>query len=198
MIEPPPGQSPKAWIRETALAQRRSLTDRAARSAAIAQRVLPELDHHHQTPLVYVGVRDEVETDSILDHTLHQFGNVVVPYCLPGNELGLFRLEDLGELERGAFGIREPREELRANRLVGPQDISLALIPGVAFDHTGNRIGYGKGYFDRLLMQLPDDCRQIGLAFDCQLFAEIPVETHDIPMHQIITETQTIVCSPAD
>lgn len=147
--------------------------------------------------LVYVSIREEVVTHGILQRTLELSGEVIVPYCLPANELGLFRLLHHSELEIGAYAIPEPAERLRAEREIHPQRLDVVLVPGAAFDERGNRIGYGKGYFDRLLSKLRPDCLKIGLAFDCQLFEEIPAQEHDIPMDWIMTPSRTIICGSA-
>lgn len=185
----------KASLRRDVLARRRALPDRAARSETIGQRFLAEFPPaDYQTHLVYVSVRDEVETGWLLENALRMQGRIVVPYCLPGNQLGLFQLEAMQELHRGAYGIREPEERLREERIVRPEALDLVVMPGVAFDAHGNRLGYGKGYFDRLLAQLRPDCVRIALAFDCQLVEEIPAQSHDVPVNVILTETQRIDC----
>ncbi|QDU77710.1 putative 5-formyltetrahydrofolate cyclo-ligase [Bremerella volcania] len=187
--------SEKNDIRRQAIARRQALNDGGQRSDAICRRLFEEFPFHEDsTWMVYVSVRNEVKTMGILREVLLRRGQVVVPYCLADNQLGLFLLTDLQELERGTFGISEPIAELRAERTISPETIDTLVMPGVAFDRRGNRIGYGKGYFDRLLHQLRSDCRKIALAFDCQIFADIPTEPNDLPVDHLITETQSIRC----
>lgn len=190
--------SDKNDIRRQALARRQALDDGSQRSDVIHRRLLAEFPIREDTTwLIYVSLRNEVKTMGILEEVLQKKGQVVVPYCLSNNELGLFLLSDLQQLEQGSFGIREPIAALRAERTVSPDTLDIVVMPGVAFDRRGNRIGYGKGYFDRLLKKLRGDCTKVGLAFDCQIFAEIPIEEHDLPVDHLITETQSIRCSEA-
>ncbi len=189
------GSSDKNGIRREAIQRRKALDDCALRSDTISKRLLQEFPPNTgSTWLVYVSVRDEVRTFGILEKLLVQAGRVIVPYCLSDNTLGLFELTDMNQLERGSFGIREPIAALRADRAVSPDTIDTVIMPGVAFDRRGNRIGYGKGYFDRLLERLRGDCRIVGLAFDCQIFSNIPTEAHDLPVNHLVTETQLIHC----
>ncbi|MHC2069563.1 5-formyltetrahydrofolate cyclo-ligase [Bremerella sp. T1] len=190
-----PPANEKAAIRRDAIARRQSLSDLAERSLEIQRRFMAEFPWATGAmPLVYVHVRQEVETKRIIEDALHTIGHVAVPYCLPDNRLGLFQLKSEIELVAGAFGILEPREVLRKDRVVDPQTLDCLVMPGVAFDENGNRIGYGKGYFDRLLADVRPDCRKIGLAFDCQIYPNVPAESHDIPVDLLVTETRTIDC----
>ncbi|MEW4563428.1 5-formyltetrahydrofolate cyclo-ligase [Bremerella sp. JC770] len=186
----------KNEIRRLAIARRQALDDAEPRSEAIGRRLFEEFPIGKEANwLVYVSVRKEVQTMNILEYVLRERGQVVVPYCLADGQLGLFRLTELEQLETGAYGIREPIAALRAKRTASPESIDTIVMPGVAFDRRGNRIGYGKGYFDRLLPRLRDDCTKIGLAFDCQVFPEVPSEPHDVPVDHLITETQSFRCS---
>ena len=99
-------------------------------------------------------------------------------------------LENMDELSVGMYKILEPRVELRslAEKRVQPPELDLVMTPGVAFDRTGARMGHGKGYYDKLLQHAPLDAPLVALAFECQLFPEIPTAAHDIFMGRIITE----------
>jgi 5-formyltetrahydrofolate cyclo-ligase len=112
-----------------------------------------------------------------------------VPYC-EADELELFQLEHLDELAPGAMGILEPRLELRRcfDRKVVPVDLDLIVTPGLAFDRRGGRLGYGKGYYDRLLHQIRADATKLAVCFECQLVPEIPLLPHDIRMDVLVTE----------
>ena len=145
--------------------------------------------------LMFASVRDEIPTLDSIARTIDSGLAVAVPYCQDGT-LQLTLLKDKCELEAGAYGILELRQQLRSDplRRVGPQQIDFAIVPGLGFDRNGGRIGYGKGYYDRLLPQLPTDCPKVGLAYDCQLVENIPVESHDQRMDVIVTPTQTIDC----
>jgi 5-formyltetrahydrofolate cyclo-ligase len=112
-----------------------------------------------------------------------------VPYCVD-DELELFHLEDLDELEVGMYKILEPRCDLRdvETKRVAPDELDLIMVPGVAFDRYGGRTGHGKGYYDKLLQHARRDAPLVALAFECQLFDEIPTQSHDVYMDKVITE----------
>ncbi len=114
---------------------------------------------------------------------------LIVPYC-EQNDIVPFRLRTLDELEPGCMGIPEPKKSLRqeSGRIVDPQNIELVLVPGLAFDASGNRLGRGAGYYDRFLARLRPSTVLIGLAFECQVFESVPVEPHDRPVDFVVTE----------
>ena len=96
----------------------------------------------------------------------------------------------MDELAVGMYKILEPRAELRsiASKRFQPEQLDLVMVPGVAFDRTGARMGHGFGYYDKLLQHARADAPLIALAFECQLFPQIPTQAHDIFMDRIITE----------
>ncbi len=89
-----------------------------------------------------------------------------------------------------ALGILEPKPELRgrAATTLDAKDLDLIIAPGLAFDRRGGRLGYGKGYYDKLLRQVRGDATKLAVGFECQLFAEVPVLPHDVRMDIIVTE----------
>jgi 5-formyltetrahydrofolate cyclo-ligase len=126
---------------------------------------------------------------------------LVLPMVL-GNRQGL-ALYVIEELERdvapGYCGILEPQP--RRTRAVAPETLELALIPGVAFDLRGGRLGLGAGFYDRLLSQLPRGIPMVGLAFDFQVIPRLPLQPHDILLDAIVTESRVIwgtSCSQGD
>jgi 5-formyltetrahydrofolate cyclo-ligase len=184
------GKDLKQAIRQQAQANRREQVDKDAVSRMIWQRLasLPEYGRAG-TVMGYVHMRDEVRTRSFLPEILKHGKRLVVPYCV-GDELALFCLRDLDELALGTFGILEPKPELQAqaDRRIDVGQIDLVMVPGVAFDRRGGRVGHGKGYYDRLLRRARPDTALVGVAFECQLFAEIPMQPHDVFMDKVITE----------
>lgn len=180
----------KKAIREAAHANRRNQLDKDAVSEAIVARfmLLPEFENAH-TVMFYVDVRDEVRTRHALPKALQSNKRIVIPYCVDG-ELELFHLESMDELELGMYKILEPKAELRSvpEKRLGPSDLELIMVPGVAFDKHGGRTGHGKGYYDKLLEHAPASTPLIALAFECQLFPEIPCAAHDIYMDKVVTE----------
>jgi 5-formyltetrahydrofolate cyclo-ligase len=180
----------KTAIRTAAHAARKAQPDKEAVSARITDRVM-EMPQYRDAHCVmwYVDVRDEVRTRHVLPEALTQGKKVVVPYCVDG-ELELFWLESMDELELGMYRILEPRAELRSvqEKKVLPQELDFVMVPGVAFDREGGRTGHGKGYYDKLLQHARPDAPLVALAFECQLFPEIPMQPHDIFMDAVVTE----------
>lgn len=178
----------RAEARQRLLAQQ----GRDELSHAIGQQVrtIPGMDQAG-TVMTYVHAREEVRTiEPLIVPWLH-FKRIVIPYVV-GEQLSLFWLRDLQELAPAAFGILEPLPALRneKKRQVLPEELEYILVPGMAFDLRGGRLGHGKGFYDRLLAQVPPTTIRIGLAFETQIFDRIPCQPHDVRMHWIVTEQQ--------
>ena len=184
--------SAKSTIRQVCLQRRREQPDRVALSKTIC-RMLWELQEWQagKRVLLYIGVRSEVGTETAIDRAWAEKKRLAVPYC-DGPQLRLCQIEAWSDVEPGAFGIPEPRPQLReaaAGRNWQPTDADLVVLPGVAFDTLGNRLGHGRGYYDRLLATLrPGACR-VGLAFDCQVVPRLTAEPHDQQVDVLITES---------
>ena len=180
----------KQRIRGLAFAGRRTQERKEELSRQIMARMMALREYEHAaTVMFYVHVRSEVRTRFAIEAALNSSKRIVVPYCA-GDDLELFRLEAMEELEIGTFGILEPLERLRnlPDRKVDVRELDLILVPGVAFDRHGGRLGHGKGYYDKLLRNCRPDTSLVALAFECQLFPKIPTEEHDVFMDKVITE----------
>jgi 5-formyltetrahydrofolate cyclo-ligase len=186
-------QALKQAIREQAHAARNALPDKDERSARVCERLvtLPEY-RAARTVLYYVDVRSEVRTRNYLQTALGHNKRIVVPYCV-ADELELFLLTGMDQLAVGMYRILEPRPELRAlpQFKVAVGELDLIVVPGVAFDRQGGRLGHGKGYYDKLLEHARPDTPLVALAFECQLFPRIPMQEHDIYMDKVVTEDAT-------
>ncbi len=180
----------KQQIRRLAFADRQAQESKDENSRQIMARLtaLPEYENS-TTVMFYVDVRSEVRTRFAIEAALNSGKRVVVPYCV-GDDLELFRLKAMTDLEIGTFGILEPLDRLRKlpNWKADVRELDLILIPGVAFDRHGGRLGHGKGYYDKLLRNARADTPLVALAFECQLFPKIPTEKHDVFMDMVITE----------
>ena len=181
----------KHHIRATAHLRRLHLQDGPRLSRLIIDRLtaLPEYGAA-ETVLCYVSFRTEVATHDFLVRMLADGKQVVVPYC-EADRLELFRFNDFADLSPRTLGILEPKAELRArdDRRVGVEEIDLFVIPGLAFDREGGRLGYGKGYFDGLLKLARPDALLAAVAFECQLFDTVPVLPRDVRVDAILTES---------
>lgn len=192
--------SDKRAIRARLLLQRRTLSpeERRTKCEAIARRLLTSSEFRAaETVHSYLASKAEVQTQEIIEEALRLKKRVVVPIVEPKtNGLTLSVLTDshLSQLQPGPFGILELRPEFR--KAIDPKEVDLWLIPGVAFDEAGNRLGFGGGYYDRLLSGTSG--RKIGLAFEFQIVHRLPIEPTDHPIDLIITETRTIDCKGED
>lgn len=138
----------------------------------------PEFQKAH-TVLAYHALPDELPTQAFLQ----QWANGKRLYLprVNGDELDILPYSP-ESLHKGAFSILEPD----GNEYTDVDTLDLIIVPAVAFDRRGNRLGRGKGFYDRLLQKAK--CPKIGIAYHFQLLDEIPAESHDIPMDKIITE----------
>ena len=186
----------KKQLRERAHAARNAQENKDTLSRRICETfaALPEYGAA-RTVLFYVDVRSEVRTRDYLVTALTHGKKIVVPWCNEGGELELFHLAAMEELAVGMYKILEPRVELRRlpAKVVDVKEIDLVMVPGVAFDRRGARMGHGKGYYDKLLERRRPETPLVALAFECQLFPEIPTDAHDVFMDKIITETTVYV-----
>lgn len=178
----------KDELRRIALAARRALSPdmAAAKSAVIAERVR-SLKAFREAPCVlsYVASKDnEVDTRALIDGALREGRPVLVPVTKPRGVMIWSALRDWDDLAESRFGLFEPRAE--SLRPMTPPPGSVCLVPGIAFNEDGYRIGYGGGYFDRFLAGF--DGISIGLAFREQLYPLWTPEPCDIPVQLLVTD----------
>ncbi len=190
MSSPADPRSLKQEIRKQGLARRKAQPEKDQASRAICERFasLPAYEAA-DTVMLYVHMRDEVRTQEFLPEAIASGKRVIVPYCVE-NELELFRLESMDELEIGTWGILEPRILLRGmpTKRAEPREIDVIIVPGVAFDRRGGRLGHGRGYYDRLLQHVRPDATLAGVCYESQLFPEVPMLEYDVFMNHVLTE----------
>lgn len=167
---------------------RRSLTDEYISNASdiITKKILALPCYRSaKTIMAYMSAFREVKTDAIItDACINK--RLVVPI----SDTTTFSIipsviNDINDIVKGAYGIREPKEI----QPISPNLIDIALIPGIAFDKSGNRLGFGKGYYDKFLAEF--NGIKIGLCYDFQLHSTIPHDEHDVKMDMIITEVNS-------
>ena len=140
------------------------------------------------TILFYCSFDCEADTAEIIKNALLAGKKIIIPK-VEGKCLKLFYINNYEtDLKTGAFGIMEP--DVEKCMPADPTDIKAAVIPGICFDKNFNRIGYGGGYYDRIIPMLRLDVKKIALAFDLQMVEEIPVFSHDKEVDIIITESK--------
>lgn len=178
-----------------ALRQRRDeLTRRDERSAAICERVRGMARYHAASVLhCYLPIRSEVDTRPLIGAALAAGKRIIVP-VVAGADLEHAWLTSLAneEMDIGSFGTAQPR--LLQPAALGAWD--MVLVPLLGFSRDGYRLGYGKGYYDRLLTATPH-IPALGIAFAAQEVAHLPHEAHDIALHTIVTEDEVITVGSA-
>lgn len=184
----------KVWWRARIREQRRQL-DPAWRDRASAQ-ILAHVEtlpvfQRARTFHTYVALPFEVDTHELIRRLLSRGQQVAVPKVERDNALHQFFITDLSALQAGVLGILEPVPEMSRRATLAQFD--LIIVPGLAFDHAGNRLGAGKGYYDRFLAQVT--APKIALAFAFQIVENIPIAEHDQRVDMIVTEEGLIVCS---
>ncbi len=136
-----------------------------------------------KTVMVYISAFKEPSTIEIIRDALNRGKRVIAPISDTETEtITLSYLDDINDLKKSAYGIFEPS-------VIKPADaaaIDFILVPGLAFDKRGNRMGFGKGYYDKLLCHTAAE--KTALCYGFQLLDEIPSDEHDVPMNTIITE----------
>lgn len=165
--------------------------EREAAAEAVARRIaaLPELAAARLV-LGYCARSEEIDPFPALVRLRAQGARIAYPRVTGPGTLDLHEIGDERELEFGSFSIREPVPH--APR-VAPGDVDAVIVPGVAFDAKGRRMGYGGGFYDRLLPQLPPGCPRIAIAFDEQVVDEVPADTHDQGVDLVVTPSRIIV-----
>ena len=151
-----------------------------------------------QNIMFYVATRSEVQTEEMIKASIKMGKKIFIPVILTNCiDLTPSRLIDFDrELEKGKKGILEPKKEYQ--RLFPPKNIDLIILPGIAFDPFGNRIGRGLGYYDNFLKKVSPSTKLTALAFEMQIMKKLPSQEKDIPVHKIITEERIITSVSRD
>lgn len=188
----------KGIVRKEALGIRNAmkLEEVMKKSLAITKQILA-LDKFNTSHVVmcYMNFKNEVMTEKLIATSIKEGKRVLIPKVEAFSKglrvMSAVEIHNpLEDLEIGTYGILEPKEHCKA---ISPEEIDLVVVPGAAFDHHKNRIGYGGGYYDRFLQRIREDCLKIGIAFDNQIYNELPVEEHDVTLDMILTESFKIV-----
>lgn len=174
---------------------RNEQVDKEALSRVICDRVIANPVYRQaETVMWYSHCRSEVRTRAALLRELTTAKRIVVPYCTKDrhghNKLGLWWLEQGSELVPGMWGILEPPKQRwqETDKAIAAEQLDCVVVPGVAFDRNGGRLGNGGGYYDRLLSGVRVDTLLIGVCFESQLVKQVVSEEHDVTMDRVITE----------
>lgn len=141
---------------------------------------------------IYLGFGSEIDTMSYIQDFINDGKHIFIPRTdIKTKKMEAVEITSLDGLKENKYGILEPdnnKEEFYKNNL------DLIILPGVAFDHSGRRVGYGGGYYDRYLEDIDKRIIKVALIYDFQLLENVPAEEHDIKADYIITETMSIKC----
>jgi len=150
--------------------------------------------HKCETVMFYLAMPDEVQTDLLIKDALKRGKRVCVPLLgEKDGEMAAAMIANLDDLVVGKYGLRMP--DPYRSKLILPASIQMVVVPAVAFDWDGNRLGLGAGYYDRFLPEAINSVF-IGMAWECQLTGKLPNEEHDVQMQYVLTEKSCISCNP--
>lgn len=188
-------KSKKIEIRRSTFARREALSkeELSEKSAAIMERLFDFANFlEARIVLFYMSYNNEVDTEPMIRRALDIEKVIALPLVnTKKKEIVPFKIDNLDrDIRPGYRGIREPISE--RCKQIPVQYINLAIIPGVAFDERGGRIGHGMGVYDRFIPQLDITTRKVALAFECQIVPQIPMEPHDRYTDIIITEKRIV------
>lgn len=185
----------KKRLRQEALQRRGSLSEQTNRafSEAIEARLMSlDVCRKARAIFAFAAMSDEVQLYGFMEKALAEGRRVAVPLIVGRGVMEAVRVRALSDLVPGAFGIPTVREERR--EIVDPKGLDCVLVPGAAFSRDGARLGLGEGFYDRFLSEKANRAQRIAAAFSCQIMDEVPREAHDVMMHAIVTENETILC----
>lgn len=192
-----PGTVPKDELRRELLARRDRIPPevRTIKSGLIRARLVSSGYFQNASVIFsFASFRSEVDTFGIMEESFRSGKKVVVSKVdLENHQLTLCEIFSTGELESGHMGIPEPAR-IDDERKIGISSVDLILVPGAGFDLDGNRIGYGAGYYDRMLAGLKNVVPIVAPAFEEQIVESIPAEEHDVKVQVIVTDRRFIEC----
>ena len=165
--------------------KKHSQRQRKRKSKLIERRLLKQEEFiKAERIMFYLAFDGEVKTEGMIDKARRLGKKIYVPICDTRKKtLNPCLLEEDSKLEIGSYNTLEPKKKAK----LPPRKLDLVIVPALAFDKNGNRLGRGKGYYDRLLKKLPGRINSIGLAFDFQVLPELPVEENDVPVDKVLS-----------
>ncbi len=181
---------PKRSIRQQLLKQRRLLDDETClQQSVMVQQQLLSTDQYCQSEVValYAPIHNEVLTNDLFSSAIRNQKKVCFPR-VKHDSLQFLPVDKRSQLLPGAFGVDEPT----GSNVVPFEEIDLIVVPGVAFDRSGYRLGYGQGYYDRAVGSA-DRAVLAGLAFDFQIVDELPKEEHDVRLDLLVTGSEILI-----
>jgi 5-formyltetrahydrofolate cyclo-ligase len=159
--------------------------ERSKKSSVIQEKLfILDLFKKANTVMFYFSTEDEVDTERMISEACGMGKRVALPKIV-GDKIQPSLYKEGDKLKKGPYGIYEPDD--KTSRPISEREIDLIVVPGVAFDKRGNRLGRGKGYYDRFLKTAPSTAYTVGIAFDFQVVDNLPTDSQDIPVRKLIT-----------
>lgn len=180
----------KKELRSYIKTKRKSVENKAEKDSLVAQNLL-SLDEIKKadTILCYISLDDEICTDEIVRVLLDSCKSVGAPYCVDNNgNMDFYYITDFDDLRIQSFGVREP--VIEKCKKVTSFDNTIIILPGLCFDSNGNRLGYGKGYYDRFLQI--HSLISVGLCYNSLIVKKVPTDMYDKKADIIVTENDII------
>lgn len=179
----------KRTLREEMRRRRATMTD--AQLRAQSRDITAKLLSHPvllraDVVLLYASLPDEVDTNQLLRELRDMGKKILLPVVVDDERMEVTAYQGDGRMREGAFHIKEPVGEPFTDYTA----IGVAVVPGMAFDRKGNRLGRGKGYYDRFLARIPYTYI-IGVCYDFQLLEEVPTENHDRKVDEVVSSEQS-------
>jgi 5-formyltetrahydrofolate cyclo-ligase len=187
----------KKVIRQNIIQKRGELgyLEKNEKSLAIAKRLFG-MDEFKKSKTIFcfLSTFSEVQTEKIIRESLRLGKQVLVPLLDPeGKNLQASRIPSMGiDFMIGKYGIKQPTLKLRD--VVAFSNIDFVIVPGLAFDNVGNRIGYGAGFYDKFFKKISSSVIRVAVSYDFQLLNLVPHSDLDEPVHFLITETKALRC----
>ncbi len=184
----------KNFIRRINLNKRKNLTfhKKEKKDIYIFERLI-NLDEFLNSDVIlsYVSILTEVDTINFIKYCFKKNKKIAVPVCDKGsNVMNFYYINDLKELKISNYSLLEPIIKKENLCCYNEKVKYFCVVPGLAYDISGNRIGYGKGYYDRFLSNF--NCLKVGVCYDFNLYTKIKVNFYDVPMNLILTDKQII------
>ena len=178
----------KNIMRQECTKRRVLLSDKLNKDDAIFRRLIAsDLYKKSQRIMTYVSMSNEVDTHRLIRHALQEDKQVYLPKVISKTEMILCEISSFEDLTPGKLNILEPR----TNDAIDPKMAQLIIVPALGFTTSGHRLGYGGGYYDRLLAHI--NCDTMGLCYEDCLFESLPIEQHDMPVDTILTEERELM-----
>jgi len=182
--------SVKKQLRQELKLKRKEIADKADKDKAVCKNLLNSNDYKQaDTILFYAALDDEINIDDCITEAIDEGKKVALPVCTDdAGHMDFYYINSLEDIKNGSFGVREP--DILNSVKVTDFENAVCIVPAIAYDTLGYRLGYGKGYYDRFLENYVSI--SIGLCYNELVVEKLPADKFDVPVDKIITENDII------